>query len=99
VSRVDFSQRSFRIQVTQCDAASYAFEPDDMVVFLFNPFDSSIMNEVLNNLKKSLREHPRPLALIFNNFHYSELFEKKSMFRRTEQFAYGGTEITVFESI
>lgn len=49
--------------VTQ-DAATFRFPPDTSCVFLYNPFGGTVLEAMLGNLRRSLEETPRRLALI-----------------------------------
>ena len=37
------------------------------MIFLFNPFPESGMRRVIANLGRSLREHPRPVYVLYHN--------------------------------
>ena len=47
------------------DARVYDVPADVSVVFLFNPFAGPVLGAVLDNIRRSLREAPRKLALIY----------------------------------
>lgn len=53
------------VEVTVSDAAAHRFEPEDDVVFLFNPFDGVVLTAALDAFAESLREHPRPSWLLY----------------------------------
>jgi SAM-dependent methyltransferase len=64
------------------DAEDYVFPPDPLVAYLYNPFPGAVLQRVIANLEASLRERPRPCAVIYVNPHAlaaltaSELFER-----------------------
>ncbi len=43
------------------DACDYEFPPDPLVVYLFNPLPERALIQLLNRLRKSMQEFPRPL--------------------------------------
>ncbi len=49
------------------DAAGTIIPEDADCIFLFNPFDETVMKKVLHNIKKSLVKNPRPLNIIYAN--------------------------------
>ena len=56
------------------DALLYEIPEDIDCIFLFNPFDAYLMEEVVKNIKKSLSLHPRKLTVIYANPLYKSLF-------------------------
>lgn len=65
-----FQQRSeHRIPITTtcADATRYQFSADENVIFLFNPFERELLEQVIGNLGRSLRDSPRELVICFLN--------------------------------
>jgi SAM-dependent methyltransferase len=71
-----------RVQLLVGDAQDYDFPPEPLVVYLFNPFPGAVLARVVASLEASLREQPRPCAVIYVNppdlaaLAGSELFER-----------------------
>jgi hypothetical protein len=40
--------------------------PNPTVLFMFNPFSTAVLSEVLRNLQKSLEAHPRDVIMIYS---------------------------------
>lgn len=55
------------------DAGDYPIPTDTHCIFLFNPFDETIMQKVALQISKSLT-HPRPFYIIYLNALHSEHF-------------------------
>ncbi|MEO5942070.1 MAG: class I SAM-dependent methyltransferase [Ferruginibacter sp.] len=57
---------------------AFYFEiPDDAdCIFMFNPFDETIMSGVINNINKSLKRNPRKITVIYLNPLQKHLFLK-----------------------
>lgn len=53
------------IRLVHGDARDVALPPGPVVVFLYNPFPRGVMEEVLNNVRASLRADPRPAWVIY----------------------------------
>jgi SAM-dependent methyltransferase len=49
------------------DAATFDPPEDPLVLFFYNPFDRTIFDAVINRLEGSLRRHPRPVWIVYNN--------------------------------
>ena len=45
-------------------AQDYAWPADPLVLFFFNPFPADVMTPVMQNLARSMEQHPRPVWLI-----------------------------------
>ena len=55
------------------DAANFEIPNDADCIFFFNPFDDIIMQQVVNNIKKSLEKFPRDMNIIYANPLYNNL--------------------------
>ena len=60
-------QKCTNIESMCGDARSFVFPPEPTVLYLFNPLRESGFVQFLKSLEDSLREHPRPLLLIYHN--------------------------------
>ncbi len=49
------------------DAREFVFPAEPMLLYLFSPLPESGFVRFLANLERSLRDHPRPLLLIYHN--------------------------------
>ncbi len=69
---------------------AFYFDIDDDVdcIFMFNPFDETIMSGVMENIKTSLESNPRVMTIIYINplekhvlleWDYEEIFHSKKM--------------------
>jgi SAM-dependent methyltransferase len=61
------SQQCLAIESICGDARNFAFPPEPAVVYLFDPLPEAGLVELLRNLERSLREHPRPVVLLYHN--------------------------------
>jgi SAM-dependent methyltransferase len=61
------SQKCFALESICADATAFPLPADPLVIFLFNPFPESGMRQVVANLDQSLREHPRPVYVLYHN--------------------------------
>ncbi|MGO9124662.1 MAG: class I SAM-dependent methyltransferase [Terriglobales bacterium] len=61
------SQQCLAIESICGDAREFAFPPEPTVLYLFNPLPEPGLVQLLTNLEQSLREHPRPLFVLYHN--------------------------------
>jgi hypothetical protein len=56
-----------RVELIYGDAAAYAFPVEPLVIYMFNPFGSSVVRQVANNALASWRRVPRPVHVLYMN--------------------------------
>lgn len=49
------------------DATQYIFPLEPLVIYMCNPFDAELMKQIVENLKLSLLECPRPIYIVYWN--------------------------------
>lgn len=88
LQKTENRKKGFGFTVIHGRAEDTELPGDVDCVFLFNPFDESTLEKVLENISQSLREKPRKLHLIYVNpiyreilhaFGYRELFHTSEM--------------------
>ena len=58
-------QRCRRIRSVCADAGSFELPPENLVIYLFNPFDDVVMREVAANVAASLEAKPRQVYVLY----------------------------------
>jgi len=61
-------------QIKHNNAFYFDIPEDADCIFMFNPFDDVIMSGVVENIEKSLSEHPREMTIIYFNPTQQHLF-------------------------
>jgi SAM-dependent methyltransferase len=69
-------QRCHRIESLCADAREYNFPPENLVLYLFNPFPDYVLREVLQNLANSARRSPRQIFVLYNAPFEKQEFER-----------------------
>jgi SAM-dependent methyltransferase len=72
------------------DARDFEFPPGPLVVYLFNPFSESTFAQVLENLRRSLEQSPRPVYIGYRFTEFEELLARADWLEQiaaTEQWA------------
>jgi predicted RNA methylase len=87
---------STNVEVVHRDAAEYEFRADDNVLFFFNPFDSAVMERVLENVRRSLERHPREITLLYYNAVGRQTIEAARMFDTPTEYWIGACHFFVF---
>jgi len=74
-------QRCKAISLHCMNAIEYAFGPEPLVLFLYNPFGESTIRRVLANLAASLRARPREAYVIYMNPRFEALLRSVPLLR------------------
>ena len=76
-----------RVELVVADAQDFPFPPDPLVVYLYNPFPGAVLERVVANLEASLRERPRPCAVVYVNPHALAALARCELFERVTTIA------------
>jgi hypothetical protein len=77
-----------RIVGNGVDARDFEFPPGPLVLYLFNPFAESAFVAVMERLRRSLLENPRPVFMAYRYIEFEALLEQSDWLERiasTEQ--------------
>jgi len=85
------------------DVREFVFPAEPLLVYLFNPFTEPIISQVLENIRASLRERPRPLLMVYlrplfagpmdrSNFLKSISYRKSRLIENYSYAVYGNAE-------
>jgi hypothetical protein len=84
------SQRCFQVETLCTDARMYEFPLEPLVIYLFNPLPEPGLIQMVSNLADSLREHPRPVYVVYHNPVFEKVLTENGTFERiggTHQFS------------
>jgi SAM-dependent methyltransferase len=76
------SQQCFVIEPVCVDASEFVFPNEPTVVYLFNPLPESGLARMVSNLEQSLREHPRPVFVLYHNPLLESVVTRNAILRR-----------------
>jgi SAM-dependent methyltransferase len=76
------SRQCFAIDCVLGDASEFAFPPEPTVLYLFNPLPETGLAKMISNMEHSLREHPRPVFVLYHNPLLEPLLARSPAFRR-----------------
>jgi len=81
-------QQCRQIETVCVDARDFQFPLEPLVVYLFNPFSEAAFAQVLENLRRSVEESPRPVYIAYRFAEFESLLEQGAWLEkiaRTEQ--------------
>ena len=86
------------IQSVCIDAVAYPLPDDCLVCYFYNPFDVTIMAQILLNIRKSLLRNPRDIFIVYYNPRAGHLFDQADFLRRVSKIGPVCTWRTTMES-
>jgi hypothetical protein len=87
------------IEVIESDVVDYEVKSDENIFFMFNPFDSVVMNKVLGNIRMSFEKRNRKIWLIYNDPACHGVVEsQRDIFAKAAEYMFGGYGFFVYVS-
>ena len=90
----DAAQTCTSFSLVCADILDYRFLPHPSVLYMFNPFEHPVVEQLLGNLERSLAESPRKLFLVYQNPLHAQVFDESSTFVRR----FDGAGYVVYET-
>ena len=76
------TQRCFRFELLNMDAAAYPLPRENTLLYLFQPFPAHTMEAVLRNVIESVRSHAHQVAIAYINPLFDRLILETGIFER-----------------
>ena len=92
------TQRRFTASIMNADAADYTFDARDNVVYLFNPFDATVLAAVVAHLERSMAKHPRTVWIVYHNPVWRIVVEHSGAFTHVRDYTAGAGVFAVYRS-
>src|ERR1700753_1079276 len=92
-------QVCFQIEPVHVDATQFEFPPEPSLVYFYYPFDQFVMEPVIQNLNRSLQEHPRDVIVLYRHPVLSEMVEAASHLRVYAKNNYFGSLYYIYRSV
>jgi SAM-dependent methyltransferase len=92
-------QVCFQIEPVNIDAAQYEFPNEPLLIYLFYPFQQTVMEPVIQNLDRSLAEHPRDVILVYHNPILASTVEAASQLKLYARKKYFSVDYAIYRSI
>jgi SAM-dependent methyltransferase len=71
------------VSVTLGDAAHFAFPDGPLVIYLYNPFETPVMQQVVAHVAAAYRAQPRPIVVLYFTPLYVELWRDLDFLEQT----------------
>jgi SAM-dependent methyltransferase len=79
----DLSAGDLNIETIWGNATDYAFPENPLVLYLFNPLPVLELKQLMANLARSVKAHPRPVYLVYANPVWEREVIDRSLFSKT----------------
>lgn len=76
-----------RVELMVAEAEDFTFPPEPLVLYLYNPFPTAVLERVVARLEASLRESPREAAVVYVNPHALDAITRSELFVRAPTIA------------
>jgi SAM-dependent methyltransferase len=76
-------RRCAQLDVTCADVCEYEFPPGPLLIFMFNPFYEAVMGRMVENLRRSLEQQPRPLRIVYMKPMFAQALDRAPFLRLT----------------
>ena len=73
------------VEIECCDAADFKQLQEYNYFYFFDPFPCSIMEDVIDNIKKSILDQPRKVTIIYLNPSCHDIIEAGSILTKTKE--------------
>ncbi|QDT13410.1 class I SAM-dependent methyltransferase [Planctomycetes bacterium K23_9] len=87
------------IKVICTNILDYQMAGNETVFFLYSPFDYPVTDRFLEMIRASLKEHPRDLCLIIDEFRFPELLTDDEYFEQSLIYKYGSAVFHVYHHV
>ena len=92
------SPSNSQVEIIESDVTEYRWSDDETIFFMFDPFSSEILAEVLQNLRLSVERKPRIVWLIYNSPRDHGTVEASGLFISHQTHTIAGGEFCVYSN-
>jgi SAM-dependent methyltransferase len=89
-------RRAARVEIHNVDATEYQIAHDDHVFYFFNPFDGTVLSQVVSNIEVSLAAFPRRVWVIYHHPLHRSVIDERPAFREVSSVRYGRLPFVLF---
>jgi len=87
------------VDIVCSDAAEFKQLDEYNYFYFFDPFPCSVMQDVMDNIEKSIFEQPRDVIIIYLNPHCHELIEANNIFFKTKELPHFEHRCFIYKNI
>jgi SAM-dependent methyltransferase len=85
-------------QIIETDATQYLIKPEENLFIMYNPFDETVLDRVLDNIIASLRESPRKIWIVYYNPKWNQIVESRRELKRAQELNVWGFKFAVYSN-
>lgn len=85
-------------RIVESDVATYVVEADEVLFIIINAFDKIILDKVLDNMERSLADHPRTITICLHNPVPEDVMDHRGRFVRVSDLNWWGYRTLVYTS-
>jgi SAM-dependent methyltransferase len=79
-------RKTKNIVLKKCDAQDYKVPSDVNIIYFYNPFIGSVLENVIRNIYSSYKETPRKIYIVyFNNVHFDKIISHQDWLTKIYQ--------------
>jgi predicted RNA methylase len=86
------------IDIIEGDVLQHEIQPDENVFFMYHPFHTVVLKQVLAKVAESARRHPRPIYLIYHAPIYRDLISATPPFVEVTSLTLGEAEFALYSN-
>lgn len=90
------TSKTSSIDIVQCNAATFRIPDDATTLFLFNPFDDTVISRILSDVDESLRRCNRRVYLLYSNAVHADSIGRYPFFTFAGRYSYPRAHFTVY---
>ncbi len=91
-------QKCFNIELICSDASVFPIPKENLVLYLYNPFDDYVLRKLLSNVEKSLSNTSHKLFIVYVNPIHAKLMEDAKFLKLVEYNKNNLIEFSVYEN-
>ena len=87
------------VEIECSDAADFKPLDEYNYFYFFDPFPCNVMNDVIDNIKKSIHEYPRKVTIIYLNPSCHHIIEASAILTKTKELPHFEHKCFVYENV
>ena len=77
ISKFETMNKNNNFNLLYMDAEKYSFPDENIILFLYNPFDGQVLHNVVNNIKLHIENTTKDFIIIYHYPMYSSFYDKQ----------------------
>ncbi len=78
---ISINKKNYNYNLLYMDATEYTFPNENIILFLYNPFDGQVLYNFIDNIKQHIESTTKDFIIIYHYPMYSDLYNKQSFLK------------------